>query len=98
MGSQSHLIRNYPVGPPIRGTRGKAYRGVRKATEASRLLDGAEAPLDETEVLIAWSEVYAASGATDAARAALLRARGLMALKGAEAVVRRIDGLLSPSQ
>jgi len=54
-----------------------------------------QAPLDETETLIAWSEVLRAGGASDQAREALMKARALMERKGAAAVVRRIDVLLS---
>lgn len=50
---------------------------------------------DETETLIAWSEVQSAGGASGCAREALMKARALMERKGATAVVRRIEVLLS---
>ena len=76
--------------------RGDIAEAERSATEASRLLEGAEAPLEQAQVLIVWSEVYTAMGAPDRARDALTRARTLMVHKGADAVVRRIDTLMMP--
>jgi len=58
-----------------------------------QLLVDVQSPLDEAETLIAWSEVHRAGGASDQAREALMKARGLMERKGATAVVRRIDRL-----
>jgi ATP/maltotriose-dependent transcriptional regulator MalT len=76
--------------------RGDIAEAERSTTEASRLLEGAEAPLEQAQVLIVWSEVHTATGATDRARDALTRARRLMIHKGAEAAVRHIDTLMMP--
>ena len=76
--------------------RGDIAEAERSATEASRLLEGAEAPLEQAQVLIVWSEVHTAKGSTDEARDALTRARSLMIHKGAEAAVRHIDTLMMP--
>jgi hypothetical protein len=41
--------------------RGDVNEAERAASDASHLLEGAEAPLEETELLIVWSELHTAS-------------------------------------
>ncbi len=62
---------------------------------ALKSLADVQSPLDETETLIAWSDVHRAGGVSDQAREALMKARAMMERKGATAVVRRIDRLVA---
>ena len=63
----------------------------RLAAAATRLLEDAEAALDQAEQYILWSDVHRARGDTAEAHEALEAARSLFEAKGATAAVWRVD-------
>ena len=74
--------------------RGALDEADRHAAAAASLLEGAEAPLDEAELHIVRSEIHSARGDVASACTSLELARSLLAAKGADAVVRRVDALI----